>query len=213
MPIVTLDDYVLVTSNAKKLAEFARFGLPLRAEKGADLPEVQGSAVDVIKHKALAAGAGRIVEDTSFAIHADPALRLALGLPEEDTGTEIRWLLEKWEKEEGALKAWARLHGCRATWTVLLGVHAGDTVEVCEGVVDGVVQAPWQLPDTPYFGFDPFFAPDGAQGRTLHDLELAGLKDTVSARRAAVEALLEGRTLSFPVADIAPWQGGWQHSR
>lgn len=52
----------LVTSNKDKLKEFERFGLSeIKIEKGLDLKEVNGTALEVIVNKAKDAGKRMIV--------------------------------------------------------------------------------------------------------------------------------------------------------
>ncbi len=72
----------LVTSTKNKLAEYRSFGLDnLAIAEGVDLPEVAGSPDEVIIHKAIAAGEGRIVEDTVLFIDHRPVV-------------DIRWQLD-----------------------------------------------------------------------------------------------------------------------
>lgn len=183
-----ISDYRLVTSNQRKLAEFARFGMPLRAEAGADLPEVDGTKAEVVLHKAIAAGEGRVVEDTSLDVDG------------VDIGANVRWRLD----------AIGDLAGRRAVWAVYLGMNTGSAVETYVGEVAGTIVRPDSVPEGA-FGFDPYFAPDGAGGLTLAELEARGEKDRHSARRLAVEALLDRRPVGkVLVADVRPWSGGWQ---
>lgn len=180
-------DYRLVTSNLTKLREYGRLGLPMAAEPGLDLPEVDGTPDEVMLHKSAAAGPGTVVEDTVLEIDGQPMV-------------DIRWRLDEI----------AHLVGSRATFVVSLAANDGETVRVWRGVTDCTLVAPATVPQDA-FGFDPFLAPDGAGGLSLHDLQLQGRKDEFSARARAVEALLSGDpVLEVALADIGPWQGGWQ---
>lgn len=186
---IRLSDLVLTTSNPNKLAEFRRFGLAdLRMEAGPDLREADADPKTVVLHKALAAGEGRIVEDTSLEVDGMPV------------GANVKWLVQ--DLLEGG-----PFVGRRAVWIVWLGVSSGGFVRLYEGRVEGVLGAPigegW--------GFDPVFRPDGADELTNAQLDAQGRKDAFSARRAAVSALI-GSVPSFveEASRVEPWRGPWQ---
>jgi inosine/xanthosine triphosphate pyrophosphatase family protein len=181
-------DFRIVTSNERKLLEFRRYGLPIAAEAGADLPEVAGTPIEVILHKSLAAGIGRIVEDTSLDIEG------------AEVGCNIRWMIDRI----------GDFAGRPALWRVFLGANTGNEVRVFSGEVQGVIVDRRPVA-ADAFSFDPFFIPTGGE-RTLYDLEKIGLKDTVSARRIAAAALIADQPRHvFAVRDIARWTGAYQN--
>lgn len=184
----------LVTSNPRKLAEFKRMADAIGADvigdlemaAGVDLPEVDGSAEDVVVQKALLAGPGTIVEDTILEVDGEEVV-------------DIRWRIS----EMGQVHAKAR-------WVVSVAANDGDVIKVYRGIVEGEIDPTRSMPENA-FGFDPYFVPDQSGGRSLHDLEMVGLKDRYSARFAAIKALCEGRPDFTRSIDAIPvWRGGWQ---
>jgi inosine/xanthosine triphosphate pyrophosphatase family protein len=176
----------LVSSNAKKLAEIKRYGLDLDLRPGVDLPEVEGTIDEVITHKAIAAGAGAVVEDTVLIVDGQPVV-------------DIRWRLT----ELGAHQ------DVPVQWVVSLGHHAGNDIHLYRGVIHGVLRQPSCRRDG-VFGFDPYFIPEG-ETRSLDDLEQIGKKDDFSARRRAVEQLINHQPFaSFPVKTVQTWSGQYQ---
>ena len=180
---------LIMTSNQNKLAEFRRFGLPFEAFSGPDLDEIDSTDPRLVAiYKAISAGSGIIVEDTSLEIEG------------ADLGTAIRWRLDDVESYIGS----------SASWRVCIAAVLDKRVYVAEGFVTGTIVNP--IGDsTGSFGFDPWFSPDGSNGKTLHELELVRLKDNFSARRLAVEAWIAGDFVINTFLDEIPtWQGGWQ---
>ncbi len=175
----------LYSSNAQKLAEYARFGLRIPARIGPDLPEVAGSVEEVIIYKALAAGPEAVVEDTVLVVNDQPLV-------------DIRWRLEELSV----------LQGAKATWLVSLGYYHQNTISLYQGRVHGTLHLPSQPKG---FGFDPFFVPTGYT-QTLAELDALGQKDQTSARAGAINNLVCARPYKqVMVADIQPWTGGYQH--
>lgn len=188
-----LSNYALVTSNDSKLREFERFGISnLKVESGRDLREVSGSDSEVILYKALDAGRGRIVEDTSLVVDG------------HNVGVNVRWLIDTLNDTLKNRKEY------KGQWKVLLGVNDGDVITVYEGVIDGIVKSADMVPSDA-FGFDPYFFPVGSH-ESLYQLEKRGFKDLYSARKKAIDNLLEGKyILSKSVESIPKWVGGYQH--
>lgn len=181
-------EFTLVTSNEYKLKEFRRFGLEeLTIEKGRDLKEVESDEQTVIMYKALEAGEGRVVEDTSLTVEG------------ASIGVNIRWLLDNL----------AEYTGRKAVWQVYLGLHTGQTIEIYCAKIHGYLTS--ESPDTAGFGFDSFFVPNGTH-LTLRELELSGRKDDFSARKDAVHKLLNGDTEKVvSIKDIEEWTGMYQN--
>lgn len=179
----------LVSSNLKKLAEFRRFGLDIEIEPGRDLREVRSDdPVLVAIHKAIEAGEGYIVEDTTLMVEG------------AGSGVEIRWQLDGLND----------LAGSRCDWRVIMAAVVGNEVRVAEGSVLGTIRALEEAPDDA-FAFDPWVCPLLAGGRSLYDLEQDGLKDRYSARRMAVAAWLRGEySRCVPLSHIQPWDGEYQ---
>ncbi len=147
---------VLVSSNDNKIAEYTSFGLGnFTIEKGRDLKEVEGDALEVILHKALEAGPNRIVEDTIMIVD---------GI----THVDIRWKI-------GSVDQW---FGKSAIWEVRLGVNRNGNIEVYKGATHGII-APQAGIGT---DFDPYFLiPE--EGLSLAQLKQIGRKDEYSARK------------------------------
>lgn len=176
----------LVTSNPRKRREYARFGLDLDIRPGEDLPEVHGTPAEVAIHKAKAVGTGAVVEDTVIIVDGHP------------------WVDIKWAKQH--LK---EFEGSRVQWQVTLAHNDGEKIDLFVGSISGVLIYPETVrPES--FGFDAYFIPDGFDC-TLDELELAGRKDEVSARKIATQKLLN-RTpdQSVEVGAVEEWAGEWQ---
>jgi XTP/dITP diphosphohydrolase len=185
-------NFTLRTSNSKKLAEFQRFGLAVRAEAGADLPEVVGTPEEVVIYKALAAGPGVLVEDTSLDVEGF------------DAGVNVRWLLDTVTAQ---LQASPSPVEPKAVWRVMLAFHQDDAMYISRAEVPGRMIA---NPRGAGFSFDAYFVPDGYE-QTLGEMDAAGTKDLVSARKTALTNLLAGRCKCLRVEDIPPWTGQYQN--
>ena len=175
----------LVSSNVRKLDEYRRFGVgDLQVEPGVDLNEVDGTPMEVIIHKAIAAGPGRIVEDSVLIVDGE-------------TFVDARWRL-------GSVHEW---FGKRTTWIVNLGVNEDGYVSVYTGAVEGVFQPArgegWD--------YDPFFLIE-EEDMTLAQLENAGRKDEYSARNRAAQNMIENFPVErVAVDDVRDWTGAFQH--
>lgn len=182
-----MNHFTLVTSNENKLNEFKRFGLTdLAIEKGRDLDEVDADPLTVILYKSLEAGRNRIVEDTSLHVEG------------HEVGTNVRWLLENIPN----------LSGNKTTWEVLLGVNDGEYISVYQGILQGVLTDTYTEPVG--FGFDCYFVPNG-ESLTLYDFEQIDRKDEFSARRIAIDALLNNLFIKkVKISDIPKWNGNMQ---
>jgi len=179
----------LVSSNPKKIEEYVQYGLPLRVSQGMDLPEVAGTSLEVIIHKAILAGKNKLVEDVSLEIQ---------GL---DVGVNIRWLSEEIRKRP-------ELNGRKAQWITMLGLYYNEKIYICKGIVEGTLDFSDQVESQ--FGFDSIFVPKGNK-YTLHRLKELGKKDLFSARKKAIEALLSSNFYKvFPRKEIPKWTGKYQ---
>lgn len=188
MSAPTLLDFTLVTSNPVKIAEYQRFSnTSLRIQCGEDLEEVDGTPDEVIVHKALAAGPGRMVEDAIMVIDGEPMV-------------DIRWRLQ-------GLLAGEIKHPAKAIWQVRLGVLHEGVVYAYLGETHGTI-CPY---DTPGFGIDPIFLVDGI-GKTLSAMDKDGTKDPISARKLAFDCVV-GKTpyLTIPASEVEPWAGKYQN--
>jgi len=173
----------IVTSNPKKLKEYNDFGLSLKAKVGKDLPEVDSNIDDVITYKSLDAGINTIVEDTVLVVDGKEIV-------------DIRWRIK--EMNENA----------PATWIVSLGVNDGVKIKVYRGYINGMLV---KKDDITGFGFDEYFVPYGTD-LTLGELDRIGQKPEYSARKMAVENLLEDNLyFDVNINDIKEWKGNYQH--
>ena len=179
----------LMTSNPNKLAEYQRLGIEATiGDIGPDLPEVQGTALEVVLYKALASGAGTLIEDTSLDVEG------------ACVGVDVRWLMEHLPD----------LRDNRATFRVLLALNDGVHIRVYEGQQSGHIDGSRQK-DGSSFGFDSWFIPDGAAGKSLWELEQLGQKDTFSARAKAAASFKDKKErIKISIEQIAPWEGAWQ---
>ncbi|MDK9789758.1 non-canonical purine NTP pyrophosphatase [Vibrio sp. D431a] len=179
----------LVTSNTNKLQEFNRFGLNVQAQSGKDLPEVLGTPEEVITYKAMAAGENLLVEDTILIIDGKEVVDIKGRLAELDRFEEI----------------------VDAQWLVSIAVIEDGILKTCQASIKGYLVKP-SKPFSDAFGFDGHFHPNGANGASLHELELNGDKDLYSARKDCVVNFLgkKGNYKERKVSEIPPWTGEYQ---
>jgi len=179
----------LVTSNESKIKEFKRFGLDVDICKGADLPEVLGTPLQVITYKALAAGKDNMVEDTILTID---------GVEVVDIKARIDELKD--------------MSGIPAVWTTSVAVSTGENLLTAHASITGKINKPAISPDGS-FGFDAYFYPDEANDLSLHQLELKGTKDEYSARKRCIEVFMLGTEgyQETPIASIPEWDGEYQN--
>lgn len=173
------------TSNKQKIAEYWSFGLEnIQVEPGPDLKEVDGTPLEVIAYKALAAGDGNVVEDSIMIVDGQPFV-------------DIRWRV-------ATVSEW---FGKNVSWEVRLGVNRDGAIEVYKGAVDGIMRPAAGKG----FDYDPFFHIP-SENMSLAQLKNLGRKDEFSARKMAVESLLSNTPEAvFNIQDILPWQGDYQH--
>jgi inosine/xanthosine triphosphate pyrophosphatase family protein len=181
----------LVTSNKFKLAEFKRFGLELKIAEGLDLEEVDGTPLEVVTYKALAAGEDNMVEDTILIID----------------GVEVVDIRER-------IAELNDLIGKDAIWKVSIACVVGDELHTCSAEIKGYINVPLTNPDD-CFGFDAFFFPkiNNSKGYSLHQLEMAGKKDDFSARKNCITDFLkhDNNFESKLINSIPKWKGGYQN--
>lgn len=176
-------ELTIVTSNPKKLKEYNDFGLNVKAETGKDLPEVDSNIDDVIVYKSLDAGINKIVEDTVLIVDGEEIV-------------DIRWKIKEMNQDASA------------TWVVSLGVNDGEKIKVYRGFIDGKLV---KKDDITGFGFDEYFVPNGTD-MTLGELDRIGRKPEFSARKIAVENLLDNNIcFDVDIDKIDTWKGDYQH--
>jgi inosine/xanthosine triphosphate pyrophosphatase family protein len=180
----------LVSSNKDKLQEFRSYGLTgLRIAKGKDLREVDSDPITVVLYKALDAGNGHIIEDSSLFIEGS------------DIGVDVKFQLSNIH----------RFIGHRAEFSVYLAVNYNGRIEIYVGSVTGMITRATDIPEGErVFGFDNNFLPLGSSFN-LHELAKRGQKSIFSPRRLAVENMLIGRSVGVRThSSIPPWKGGYQ---
>lgn len=174
----------LLSSNTNKLKEYRRFGLNVDIEKGRDLPEVKADARTVAVYKSKTAGIGTIIEDAILTVNGEEII-------------DIRWKLN-------SLK-----DGDKAVWTVTLAVNDGENIKLYQGVTHGTIVKGDMSGSS--FGFDPVFKPQGSD-LTLKQLDEQGKKDDYSARKAAVQKLLDKKAYyTVRLGSVKDWKGSYQH--
>ena len=180
----------LMTSNEKKLREYRRLGLDAElGGVGPDLPEVQAGPVEVAMRKALMCGEGALAEDTSLDVEG------------VEVGVDVRWLMD----------SIGSLAGKKAVFRVVLAHCADGVVKAFQGEVHGLIID--GQGEQGGFGFDRFFAPEGA-GMSLLALDRLGRKDEFSARALAAKAYQKGLAVEArAVEDFKPWTGSWQGAK
>jgi inosine/xanthosine triphosphate pyrophosphatase family protein len=181
-------DLTLVSSNPVKIKEFKKFApSTLKIVPGDDVREVAGTADEVIIHKALAGGQGRLVEDTIIIVDGHPWV-------------DVKWRLKGLREGEVA-------SGTPITWQVRLGTVWGDRVYSYLGEIHGVV-CPFTVDGS---GMDPVFLIQEA-GLSLAELDARDKKTLYSARRLALENLVRKTARQvIELSDILPWKGAYQN--
>ena len=189
----------LYTSNQKKIREFQRFGLEdIEVLSGPDLPEVKGTAEQVILYKTLAAARATnsddlVVEDTILAEkHENGALEEIV---------DIRWKIkELGEKPNTPI-----------LWRTSLGYLKDGIISIFVGEVWCHVTIPETIPEDA-FAFDPYLIPEGYD-KTFYELNQEGRKDEISPRKKAIDHLVAGEsTLTVRISELPEWQGEFQHT-
>lgn len=158
--------YFLATSNRVKIHEYNLYGLPYEGKAVPDEPEPYSSIEEIAAYKSFKAGPGAICEDTSLWIEG------------ADVGVLVKYL-------EHDLSEYI---GRRTSFIVALSANDGVLNRVFRAQVDGTIVEN-KFPDA--YGFDGWFVPDGID-ITLHEMDLLGKKDLVSARKKVVDKFNSG---------------------
>jgi len=175
---------VIVSSNIKKIKEYNNFGLSIKAEKGVDLPEVDGDINEIITHKALSVGINKVAEDTILEVDGKHIV-------------DIKWKIKEMNKDASA------------KWIVSLGVNDGKTIKIYRGIINGDLI---KSESDNILDFDPYFIPKNSE-LTLSQLDKIGEKNNFSARKIACENLINNNTeLVINITDILKWTGNYQNS-
>lgn len=181
-----IKEYTLITSNVEKYQEYQSYGLTnLNIGRVNHLKEILSEdPKEVAFYKALDAGVGYIVEDTSLFVDG------------VDIGTNIKWLLDNLDSHVGK----------SCTWLVAIAKNTGVAIEIFYGTVSGTLVKKTHAES---FGFDDnFLTPLGV---TLHELLITGRKNEFSARKDAVSKLInETPDEVFNNLEAFSWQGKYQ---
>ena len=159
------------SSNKVKAAEYQEYGLPFPAKPGEDIAEPMAGILYIAAYKAFKAGPGAIVEDTGLEVE------------DFDVGVLVRYLEDEAD----------RFAGKRARYQVALGVNDGTEIRVYFAETTGDMTKNMS-PDA--YGFDGHFITDAhfeGDGRTLHEMVVAGEKAKVSPRRLVVQKFLDNQ--------------------
>ncbi len=182
----------LFSSNQKKLGEYREFGLEdVQLFDGPDLKEVLSSASDVIMYKALEAGSfmqGRVlVDDTYLEVDGEELV-------------DIKWQIDSVRSFQNR----------SIVWVVNIGENDGSFIRIFSGRICCEVKNVLSVPENA-FGFDPFLVPVG-QSETLYELAQKGQKSIFSARRIAIEKIMNNSPdLIVEIDTIPKWNGAFQN--
>ncbi len=175
----------LLSSNPNKIREFREILWDkLEIEEWKDLKEVDWTSREVIIYKALEAWKGCVVEDTIVEIEWKEIV-------------DIRWNIDWLQKY-----LWNNIQCIVHLW-----YNTGDSIIIYKWLIDWTIStAKWES----WFWFDPFFIPDW-ETRTLAQLDSVGLKHKFSARKIALENLLEENIQEvLKIKDIPEWVWEYQ---
>ena len=162
------------SSNKTKIKDDNDFGLPYSSRVTEDIEEPMAGILFIAAYKALKAGEGAISEDTAMEVEG------------YDVGILIKYL-------EDDLNHCA---GRRARSQVALGVNYGNEIRVFFSEVTGIIGTK-NIGEITY-GFAGNFIPDkefGGDGRSLHEIKMAGEKAITSPRRRVVEDFLDNKSV------------------
>lgn len=178
----------LLTSNLSKLNEFQSIlGDLITIKQGVDLKEVDADPLTVMIYKSKDAGVGTIVEDTVLYVDGQPIV-------------DIRFKMDNLAN----LK-----QSSNAIWKVMLGHNDGTNIYFFEAEVHGVLRPCKEVPSNS-FGFDPYFFIE-SENASLSDLEKNGRKKDFSARKLAIDKMLNGIPFhQVALSDIKEWRGSYQ---
>lgn len=184
LAIVSQTEWVLNTSNPKKLEElcrlFSQYGIFLNITS-INLKEIDADPLTVAIHKASQVHDHVLIEDTSLEVE---------GI---DIGVNLR---SKFEYFVQHIEQYA---GKKATWTVLLAYKEKELVYLYRGSVTGTFVL---IQKENNFSFD--FLPDGGQKTYTEDEP-----ERFNARALAVKAFVEQKPIAIR-PPILEWQGPWQ---
>lgn len=193
---------ILLSSNKNKIKEFERAGVSnIKIKNGIDLPEVLGTAEDVIVYKAFDAMKvlktyPYIVEDTILEINNQECV-------------DIKFRINELKKTNEVLNA---------KFIVSIAVCDGNKISYFSSSVDGVIKQPKEPLETNAFGFDQYFYPLNSD-LNLYQLDKMGKKDEFSARSFALHELGKfinnKKDLIFKevfIKDIKEWDGKYQNN-
>jgi hypothetical protein len=179
-------NFVLETSSGLPYQEFKRFGLNTKqADRKPRLAKISHpNPMFALLEKSERVGPMTIIEDVSLVIE-DVSEAFDFTLSMDSTAIFDRDLAEKCN----VLLNYSRK---KALWNNFLVVNDGENVSIYRGATQGVLT--YRHPAMIGFGFDCRFKPDGTT-ETLYELDRVGEKDPFSARKKAVEALLNNRPI------------------
>jgi len=170
------------TSNKQKIKEIRRLFPNVNIINGKDLPEVDGTWLEVITHKAIDAGTGFVVEDTILEIDGVEVV-------------DIRW------NQEDKLK-----NTQKVVWRVSFGYNDGEKIKIWTGITNGIIVEP----NIKGYSFDPYILPDGFD-ITVAQLDKENRKDEVSPRKKALLNLKNKKPeFILPIIEVPQWNGKYQ---
>ncbi|MFC4236024.1 non-canonical purine NTP pyrophosphatase [Thalassospira xianhensis] len=187
-----IGNYRFVTSNRHKIDELKTIKWPLGIEQGLDLPEIDGPPVEIAIYKAIAAGAGRIVEDSILLIDGKEVV-------------DIKW---SYRKVLGAILSDGQPH--EIVWQSTMGLNDGERIFIFETQTecDLVSNPDTSLPNA--IAFDPYLRPSGVE-LSFHELRGTGEREIFNPRSRNARKLLIGEhTLVRPINEVPEWNGAYQ---
>jgi inosine/xanthosine triphosphate pyrophosphatase family protein len=178
----------LASSNKKKLKEYQEMFPEITSVTIEDQKEIVADKDLVVFYKVKNINMPDvIIEDTIIEIEDDGAWKEVV---------DIKYTVRQLKKEQ------------KANWVVTLGLLKDKTITLFRGNIQGRINPKTFEENT--FGFDSIFYPEN-ETRSLDTLNKLGIKSQFSARRLAMENLLNNAEYSSKhLSELPDWTGKYQ---
>lgn len=178
----------LASSNKKKLKEYQEMFPSITAISIADQKEIVADKDLVVFYKVKQINLeNTIIEDTILEVEEN-------GIWVEVV--DVKYKLKSFHKEQ------------KTRWVVTLGILENGSIKLFRGTINGTLNPSTFQEHT--FGFDSMFYPE-EETRSLDELDKIGLKANFSARKKAMDQLLNQNVYDQKKAeDLPDWDGAYQ---